>query len=71
VNEELKPCPKCHSDERLFITGVVSFRVECLNRNNGYGGFAVCSAGPHKETREEAIAAWNRRTEPKGVGNDA
>jgi len=48
--EEVKPCPFCGSD---FVE---------INRGGWWGECGNCGAeGPAKETREEALAAWNLR----------
>jgi len=50
MSEELRPCPFCGSN---FVNmNRVGWWVVCEN----------CGAeGPAKETREEALATWNRR----------
>ena len=51
----IKPCPFC---------GAIGARVK---RSGRWGWFVSCqcaAVGPSSETREAAIAAWNRRAEP-------
>lgn len=56
VSEELKPCPFCGGNAQ---------KVKSSGR---WGWFVSCSCaavGPSADSKEEAIAAWNRRVEPK------
>lgn len=65
MGEELKPCP-FHShtfpllDPKLI--GVIVPKRKAYENNVCYVFCAWCHAqGPLRETRDEAIAAWNRR----------
>ena len=58
MNEELKPCPFCGSDEIRVNKGFIrlnhdidGYQVECYNCH---------SVGWH-ESEERAIKSWNRR----------
>lgn len=54
----LKPCPFCGgTDVASDCNGENDFDVTCLNCKSG-----TISAGPSKEDRTSAIAAWNTRT---------
>lgn len=55
-SDELKPCPFCGSYKQ---------RVKSSGR---WGWFVSCecaAVGPSAESRESAIARWNRREEPR------
>ena len=55
VTDELKPCPFCGGSKQ---------KVKSSGR---WGWFVSCSCaavGPSSKSRDEAIIAWNRRTEP-------
>jgi len=59
MSEELKPCPFCGSTNLGFLS-LFAWEVQCN----------LCLAeGPKADTREEAIAAWNRRAN-EGESND-
>lgn len=52
MEEKLKPCPLCGSDEVKLVQPPHQNYIECLE----------CEAtGPNLPTDEDAIAAWNRR----------
>ena len=53
TKRELLPCPFCGSKNISLIGGVVVAFIKCED----------CTAGFNKfKTREEAMAAWNRRS---------
>ena len=54
MKEYLKPCPFCGSEAELFESPGVYF-VECSNPK--------CNYPNNWNTREEAVAAWNKRAE--------
>lgn len=59
MSEELKPCPFCGNkkiDLHIKLTSVGNYFVFC-----GTEPRYLCGIGPMKKTRDEAIAAWNRR----------
>ena len=61
MNEELKRCPFCGGEAKL-ISGIGRFYVICsddLDVNGAHCAFAMGSI--LYDTREKAIAAWNRR----------
>ncbi|WP_422057686.1 hypothetical protein [Sphingomonas sp.] len=67
VDEALKPCPFCGSDEHLFVGWVGSltgdmpdrpYRVSCNNLDHD------TVTGPVAYGRHAAIAAWNTRATP-------
>ena len=75
ASEELKPCPFCGHDAWLIQyhnNGPDPHRVDCSNE------YCAVSPGVCGETREEAVALWNRRdgdpascvTCAYGVGGD-
>lgn len=50
---KLKPCPFCGGEGEVIITGNLSRYCACKN----------CYAfGPSRETVEQAIDAWNKRS---------
>ena len=57
MTEELKPCPFCGEKTELEIDDPFEFIAEDF--------FVFCNkcstTGPLGETKDEAIAAWNRR----------
>lgn len=68
MNEELKPCPFCGRADKMVIWAteetsfdecrLINWRVSC----NAEGDETGCGGSSGvKRTREEAIAAWNRR----------
>lgn len=66
---ELKPCPFCGSEARLFsfCEGVydetkLKHNVQCLNEKDCFARVGRDWAFGY-ETKEEAIEAWNRRVE--------
>lgn len=52
-NEKLKLCPFCGGEAVMHKVGTV-YTVECLD----------CGGSLFKNTKAEAIAAWNKRTNP-------
>lgn len=59
---ELKPCRFCESSERLEVVKASGHNV---NYERWCGHCNDCGArGPRECSREEAIAAWNRRAQP-------
>lgn len=61
---ELRPCPFCggtqievyhNPNNKLMYFGIEQYKVSCLR----------CAAQLHREKKEEAIAAWNRRAKEK------
>lgn len=56
---ELWPCPFCGNDYGI-LQDTHGYSVFC--------GHCISSTGDYK-TKEEAVAAWNRRTDGKGVLN--
>src|SRR5258708_4145071 len=64
-DQELKPCPFCGGKaELVFHGGPENIEVCCSNMNS----CAIGQLGVYRDTREEAIKAWNRRASvaPKG-----
>jgi Lar family restriction alleviation protein len=61
---KLKPCPFC-SDTHIRIVrtdfGNIEYQGQCLH--------CGATAGPLRETRDEAIKAWNARTSGGGEMN--
>lgn len=57
MNEQLDPCPFCLAAVRL-INEMMLWRIECPT-----SGCPARVTWPY-DTREEAIDAWNERTEP-------
>lgn len=56
MSSELKPCPFCKEQERLFVQRSIgdAYWGKCLE----------CGAeGPIAKTEQEAINAWNQRAE--------
>ena len=76
----LKPCPFCGEDTSVFCMSAA--QIEMLdeddpNYDNAVFEFAVCcdfhlggcgATSGYRDTAEEAVEAWNRRTE---VDSDA
>ena len=55
--EELKPCPFCGGEAKVFGNYDDSeYHANCTNNECG------CCWVNYYETKEEAIEAWNRRT---------
>lgn len=57
MNAELKPCPFCGGAASLALCGFGTARVVCMDCG---------SEGSYQPSREDAIAAWDRRV-PDGV----
>jgi Lar family restriction alleviation protein len=58
VSSEFYPCPFCGSDEWEGDKR----RLSLVSDNSSYVIYCLCgSSGPVKDTKEEAIAAWNHR----------
>ncbi|WP_390904145.1 MULTISPECIES: Lar family restriction alleviation protein [Serratia] len=56
---ELKPCRVCKHDDELSIIAMDTYvTVFC-----DWCGSSLSNTGIKPETKEEAIAAWNHRTE--------
>lgn len=55
ATEELKPCPFC---------GGIAQKVKSSGRWGWFVSCACAAVGPSSDSREDAIRAWNRRTEP-------
>lgn len=55
MNDELKPCPFCGGEAIIDGCDDTLWIVICKECNASIG---------YKETKEEAIEAWNRRIEP-------
>jgi Lar family restriction alleviation protein len=68
VNEKLKPCPFC-GKEKITIHSIDP-DIERFDDNF----WAICkscfSFGPPSNTKKEAIAAWNKRTEQPALHGD-
>ena len=68
ANETLKPCPFCGS-EKVGVYSVsasaekICFRIVCKNVKTKSGWHYPHIEGPVAETKESAIAAWNKRHE--------
>ena len=55
TSDELLPCPFCGgSGQRVKHSGRWGWFVSC----------ACAAVGPSSETREQAVARWNERSEP-------
>ena len=52
--EELKRCPFCGGEAKMFFVGRIGHLVQCEKCKN---------MTPWKDTEGEAIAAWNRRVD--------
>ena len=50
--EELKRCPFCGGEVKIFFVGQIGHLTQCEKCKN---------MTPWKDTEGEAIAAWNRR----------
>ena len=64
MNEELKPCPFCGSKAKTDLSDFGSAMVYCGAEDNG----VECPVNPETgfhDSRESAIAAWNKRTQSK------
>lgn len=61
--EEPKPCPFCESKAQLRTSRAVGgFEVICGKPGSVYEPKEGCGARSHvKQTRAEALAAWNNR----------
>lgn len=59
MTNELKPCPFCGSEAKLFTArGKCNQIVRCV----------ACNVSPgYRQTKKEAIEAWNTRAEPQKV----
>lgn len=56
VSKELKPCPFCGGNmQKVKSSGRWGWFVSC----------ACAAVGPSADSREGAIEAWNRRSEPR------
>ena len=55
MNDELKPCPFCGGEAIVDGCDDTLWIVICKECNSSIG---------YKETKEEAVEAWNRRIEP-------
>ena len=57
-NSKLKPCPFCGYKSSLYVEkqSEEQWFVFCCN---------CCAGGPYSQTKEQAIADWNRRAEEK------
>ena len=55
MNDELKPCPFCGGEAIIDGCDETLWIVICKECNASIG---------YKETKEEAIEAWNKRIEP-------
>lgn len=55
MNDKLKPCPFCGGEAIVDGCDDTLWIVICKECNASIG---------HKETKEEAIEAWNKRIEP-------
>jgi Lar family restriction alleviation protein len=68
VNEKLKPCPFCGREK------IIIYRSECAAERLDDNFWAVCkfcvSFGPLSNTKKEAIAAWNKRTEQAAASKE-
>lgn len=55
MSEKLEPCPFCGADEAsVEVIDYHFYGVQC---------YCCKATGPTEETKEEAIAEWNRRAE--------
>ena len=73
MSEQLKPCPFCGEDAKVYGDRGVGFFVGCLGQANpGNKCFAAIGENYDRDswpehlyqTEAEAVSAWNRRTEP-------
>ena len=70
--DELKACPFCGKTEPLIVD--TDTNIDELEEGEGTGFYTVCcnyltggcgATGAYRETEQEAIVAWNRRTQPE------
>jgi len=54
---ELKPCPFCGKQPKLFKVSLHGWHVACAKEN------VICVSLKYKATKELAITAWNTRHE--------
>lgn len=59
MNEELKPCPFCGSDDVVVYSDHGAWRGACLDCD---------SEGRPTGEHERAVEAWNSRTSPALIG---
>jgi transcription elongation factor Elf1 len=55
IHDELKPCPFCGSPKPGVYEHLCGWTARC----------GACGAEIDRDTREEAVAAWNRRAEER------
>ena len=60
---ELKPCPFCGGEAILVELTPTPYNDQLLTYYSV--GCIDCGIGFYENTEDEAIAAWNRRAEPK------
>jgi Lar family restriction alleviation protein len=60
MSEELKPCPFCGGTGELEVGSIGRIRLVVCNNND------CLVEGPIGHSRDEAIAAWNRRAKEEG-----
>ena len=69
MKDKLKPCPFCGS-KKVGVYSVsaekIKYRVVCKNVKTKPGWSYPHVEGPVEETKEAAIAAWNKRAKNNG-----
>lgn len=66
--DELKPCPFCGSEAKVFYTGKTTFYIGCTNGCAKTKRFSVMAKREpvkscmQKEKMQWAVKAWNTRT---------
>jgi hypothetical protein len=68
VNETLKPCPFCGSEAKLFLSSWYNcYGVYCTGEGCGVSFPYFRCKNNNELAKQNAVAAWNNRVEPKEV----